>query len=453
MGTYITFGGIAGGIFFQEFELLHEATSVGYGGWALYVAGMLMVLYGLYLISIDSARISVVSSVVGGGSGDHLEGGAKTSGGAQGGAQADQEGELFTDGFTDGFARRRLRFEGVRVGVGTGTASEETALPHGAVVGAKDETDPERTISTSSTSSESTATESPTTLSEALAAALPLKVLMPTATSPSGSRHSSFHGLSQQTDRENVPEKLREKSLSRNPTPSELIHELLHNPAPSLLPSPFTVYGMASGEGRSPNSGHNPNLGPNLGHKPNESAVMARRWGDGGEMAGRWGDGGENAALGFPHQAGSGLMGGGAAALEPNTAPEPNTALEPANRTDRTEPTESPTFSAMVTSIPSSTSSNGSKDSSNGSKDSSNGPNGVLKDSSKGARGGATLRSTLLASVLGWGSKRATSSTRDPSRDWGDAAKSGGRATNTALFTVSEYERKDRVGRSSELSA
>jgi hypothetical protein len=38
VGTYITFGGIAGGIFFQEFELLHEATSLGYGGWALYVA-------------------------------------------------------------------------------------------------------------------------------------------------------------------------------------------------------------------------------------------------------------------------------------------------------------------------------------------------------------------------------------------------------------------------------
>ena len=35
VGTYITFGGIAGGIFFQEFELLHEATSLGYGGWAL----------------------------------------------------------------------------------------------------------------------------------------------------------------------------------------------------------------------------------------------------------------------------------------------------------------------------------------------------------------------------------------------------------------------------------
>jgi len=42
VGTYITFGGIAGGIFFQEFELLHEATSLGYGGWALYVAGMVM---------------------------------------------------------------------------------------------------------------------------------------------------------------------------------------------------------------------------------------------------------------------------------------------------------------------------------------------------------------------------------------------------------------------------
>jgi hypothetical protein len=383
---------------------------------------MLMVLYGLYLISIDSARISVMSSVVGGGGGSHLEaaGGAKTSGGAQ--MEIAQE-----EPFTDGFARRRLRFEGVVVGDAVmgeavkATASEGAALPDSAVVGAADETDPERTISNSSassTSSESTATASTTTLSKALAAALPLKVIVPTATSPSVSRLGSFHGLSQRTDRENV----RDKSLSRNPTPSELIHELLHNPAPSLLPSPFTVYGMASGEGRSPSSGHlgssrviSGHLGssrsPSSGHKPNESAAVERLWGD-----------------------------GGAAALEPNTA------LEPANRTDRTEPTESSTFSAMVTSMPSSTSSNGSKDSSNG-------PNDVTKDSSKSARGGAPRGGTLLAGMLGWGSKRATSSTRDPSRDWGDLSKSGGRATNTALFTVSEYERKGRVGRSAELSA
>jgi len=395
--------------------------------WALYVAGMLMVLYGLYLISIDSARISVVSSVVGGGGGSHLEaaGGAKTSGGAQ--MEIAQE-----EPFTDGFARRRLRFEGEAV-VGEAvmgeavkaTASEGAALPDSAVVGAADETDPERTISNSSassTSSESTATASTTTLSKALAAALPLKVIVPTATSPSVSRLGSFHGLSQRTDRENVRDNVRDKSLSRNPTPSELIHELLHNPAPSLLPSPFTVYGMASGEGRSPSSGHlgssrdiSGHLGssrsPSSGHKPNESAAVERLWGD-----------------------------GGAAALEPNTA------LEPANRTDRTEPTESSTFSAMVTSMPSSTSSNGSKDSSNG-------PNDVTKDSSKSARGGAPRGGTLLAGMLGWGSKRATSSTRDPSRDWGDLSKSGGRATNTALFTVSEYERKGRVGRSAELSA
>jgi hypothetical protein len=404
--------------------------------WALYVAGMLMVLYGLYLISIDSARISVVSSVVGGGGGSHLEaaGGAKTSAGAQ--MEIAQE-----EPFTDGFARRRLRFEGVVVGDAVmgeavkATASEGAALPDGAVVGAADETDPERTISNSSassTSSESTATASTTTLSKALAAALPLKVIVPTATSPSVSRLGSFHGLSQRTDRENVRDNVRDKSLSRNPTPSELIHELLHNPAPSLLPSPFTVYGMASGEGRSPSSGHlgssrdisghlgssrSPSSGhlgtsrsPSSGHKPNESAAVERLWGD-----------------------------GGAAALEPNTA------LEPANRTDRTEPTESSTFSGMVTSMPSSTASNGSKDSSNG-------PNDVTKDSSKSARGGAPRGGTLLAGMLGWGSKRATSSTRDPSRDWGDLSK-GGRATNTALFTVSEYERKGRVGRSAELSA
>ena len=383
-----------------------------------------MVLYGLYLISIDSAKISFMTSVEGGGGGSHLEASKfrshseKTSCGAQ--IEIAQE-----EPFTDGFARRRLRFEGEAVvGVAVGgeavggeavgaTAPEGTALPDGAVLGAVNETDPERTISnSSSTSSESKATASTTTLSEALAAALPLQVIVPTATSPSGSRLGSFHGLSQRTDRENVRENVRDKSLSRNPTPSELIHELLHNPAPSLLPSPFTVYGMASGEGRSPISGHlESSRSSSSSHKPNKSAAMERLWGD-----------------------------GGAAALEPNTA------LEPDNRTDRTEPTESSTFSAMVTSMPSSTSSNGSKDSSNG-------PNDVTKDSSKSARGGAPRGGTMLASVLGWGSKRATSSTRDPSRDWGDHSKSGGRATNTALFTVSEYERKGRVGRSSELSA
>ena len=388
-----------------------------------------MVLYGLYLISIDSAKISFMTSVEGGGGGSHLEASKfrshseKTSCGAQ--IEIAQE-----EPFTDGFARRRLRFEGEAVvGVAVGgeavgaTAPEGTALPDGAVLGAVNETDPERTISnSSSTSSESKATASTTTLSEALAAALPLQVIVPTATSPSGSRLGSFHGLSQRTDRENVRENVRDKSLSRNPTPSELIHELLHNPAPSLLPSPFTVYGMASGEGRSPSSGHlgssrdisghfGSSRSPSSGHKPNESAAVERLWGD-----------------------------GGAAALEPNTA------LEPDNRTDRTEPTESSTFSAMVTSMPSSTSSNGSKDSSNG-------PNDVTKDSSKSARGGAPRGGTLLAGMLGWGSKRATSSTRDPSRDWGDLSKSGGRATNTALFTVSEYERKGRVGRSAELSA
>ena len=261
--------------------------------WALYVAGMLMVLYGLYLISIDSARISVVSSVVGGGGGSHLEaaGGAKTSGGAQ--MEIAQE-----EPFTDGFARRRLRFEGEAV-VGEAvmgeavkaTASEGAALPDGAVVGAADETDPERTISNSSTSSESMATASTTTLSKALTAALPLKVIVPTATSPSVSRLGSFHGLSQRTDRENVRDNVRDKSLSRNPTPSELIHELLHNPAPSLLPSPFTVYGMASGEGRSPSSGHlgsSRDISGHLGVQARATNRTSRpRWRGCGEMAGR----------------------------------------------------------------------------------------------------------------------------------------------------------------------
>jgi hypothetical protein len=78
VGTYIAFGGIAGGVFFQEFTLLHEATSVGYWGWLLYVVGMLMVLIGLAYIadaSISPAIVAAVTDDTGGGPG-HREGDA-----------------------------------------------------------------------------------------------------------------------------------------------------------------------------------------------------------------------------------------------------------------------------------------------------------------------------------------------------------------------------------------
>merc|ERR1719326_2697996 len=50
VGSYILFGGIAGGLFFQEFDTLHEQP-VGYWAWALYIGGMLMVLVGLAMIA------------------------------------------------------------------------------------------------------------------------------------------------------------------------------------------------------------------------------------------------------------------------------------------------------------------------------------------------------------------------------------------------------------------
>jgi len=74
VGTYISFGGIAGGIFFQEFAQLHEATAAGYGGWVLYVGGMLMVLGGLGLIA--DASIASSSSAVAPPPGDPDAGGA-----------------------------------------------------------------------------------------------------------------------------------------------------------------------------------------------------------------------------------------------------------------------------------------------------------------------------------------------------------------------------------------
>ena len=53
VGTYILFGGIAGGLFFQEFERLHLGFA-GYYAWAALLSGMLCVLLGLALIALAS---------------------------------------------------------------------------------------------------------------------------------------------------------------------------------------------------------------------------------------------------------------------------------------------------------------------------------------------------------------------------------------------------------------
>ena len=56
VATYILFGGIAGGIYFEEFNTLHEGVG-GYGRWGLYVGGMLFVLLGLYCIATAGLRM------------------------------------------------------------------------------------------------------------------------------------------------------------------------------------------------------------------------------------------------------------------------------------------------------------------------------------------------------------------------------------------------------------
>ncbi len=56
VGTYILFGGVAGGVFFEEFGTLHEGAG-GYGRWVLYAFGMISVLVGLYIIADAAARI------------------------------------------------------------------------------------------------------------------------------------------------------------------------------------------------------------------------------------------------------------------------------------------------------------------------------------------------------------------------------------------------------------
>ena len=50
VATYILFGGVAGGIYFNEFGTLHHGIG-GYGRWGLYIGGMLCVLVALYMIA------------------------------------------------------------------------------------------------------------------------------------------------------------------------------------------------------------------------------------------------------------------------------------------------------------------------------------------------------------------------------------------------------------------
>lgn len=58
VGTYILFGGIAGGLYFNEFSTLHLGPG-GHWRWLLYLGGMALVLYGLYLIADASAPPAV----------------------------------------------------------------------------------------------------------------------------------------------------------------------------------------------------------------------------------------------------------------------------------------------------------------------------------------------------------------------------------------------------------
>jgi len=50
--SFIVFGAIAGGIYFQEFHHLHEG-SVGYGAWPLYILGVLMNVGGVAFVAWD----------------------------------------------------------------------------------------------------------------------------------------------------------------------------------------------------------------------------------------------------------------------------------------------------------------------------------------------------------------------------------------------------------------
>ena len=58
VGTYILFGGVAGGIFFGEFANLHLT-----GSWPLYIMGMLLVLCGLGIIADASVRLEEANAL------------------------------------------------------------------------------------------------------------------------------------------------------------------------------------------------------------------------------------------------------------------------------------------------------------------------------------------------------------------------------------------------------
>jgi hypothetical protein len=47
--NFIVWGGIAGGIFFHEFSHLHLGPALA-GSWVLYIMGLMLVVYGLYLV-------------------------------------------------------------------------------------------------------------------------------------------------------------------------------------------------------------------------------------------------------------------------------------------------------------------------------------------------------------------------------------------------------------------
>jgi hypothetical protein len=55
VGSFILFGGVAGGVFFHEFDRLHEG-HVGAFGWVLYISGLLLVLLGLFLIATGGVQ-------------------------------------------------------------------------------------------------------------------------------------------------------------------------------------------------------------------------------------------------------------------------------------------------------------------------------------------------------------------------------------------------------------
>ena len=57
VGTYVLFGGLAGGIFFQEFGNLGDGPAGFVLGWTLYLSGMALVLLGLGLIAAASVRV------------------------------------------------------------------------------------------------------------------------------------------------------------------------------------------------------------------------------------------------------------------------------------------------------------------------------------------------------------------------------------------------------------